>query len=190
MSKMNWSLPVTVTLPSGEYVIHSDYRDILDIIAHLQDPEDTEEERLYIGLRLFYEDFPLIPTTEWTDAAKAMMAFINCGKATEDEPLAPKLVDWEQDAPIIVADINKVAGYEIRALDYLHWWTFIAYFHGIGDGQLALIVSIRQKLRKGQALEKWEREFYRENRSRIDLRCRYTAEEQAEMDKLNKLLGD
>ena len=186
---MNWTLPETVTLPSGEYEVNTDYRDILDVIAHLQNREDSEEERIYIALRLFYVDFALVPLAEWADAAQAMMVFINCGEPVEDDSPGQKLVDWEQDAPIIVADINKVAGGEIRALPYLHWWTFIGYYHGIGDGQLAMIVSIRKKLRTGK-LEKWEREFYKENRSRIDLKQRYTAEEQAEIDALNKLLGD
>ena len=83
--------------------------------------------------------------------------FINCGD-TETTRKAPKLMDWEQDARAIVADVNKVAGMEIRALTYLHWWTFLSWFHAIGEGQLSTVVSIRDKLRRGKKLEQWEKE--------------------------------
>lgn len=116
-----------------------------------------------------------------------MAVFISCGDC-ETKP-APKLLDWEQDAQVIVADVNKVAGTEIRALPFLHWWTFAAYFHAVGEGQLSTLVSIRDKLRKGKKLEKWEQEYYRKNKEKVDLKKRYSAEEKAEQERINKLLG-
>ena len=89
-----------------------------------------------------------------------------------------------------VADVNKVAGTEIRAIPFLHWWTFMAYFNAIGEGQLSTLVSIRDKLRRGKKLEKWEQEYYRKNKERVDLRKRYSAEELAEQQRLKMLLGE
>lgn len=66
----------------------------------------------------------------------------------------------------------------------------IAYFHAIGEGQLSTIVSIREKLRTGKKLEKWEQEYYRKNKHQVDLKKRYTAEELAEQARLKKLLGE
>ena len=102
----------------------------------------------------------------------------------------PKLLDWQQDAQIIVADVNKAAGMEIRAMPYMHWWTFLSWFHAIGEGQLATVVSIRDKLRRGKKLEKWEQEYYRKNRNRVELKKRYSAEELAEQERIKKLLGE
>ena len=187
---MSWELPTSVTLPSSSYQINSDYRDILEIIAQLQNADSSEYERIYIALALFYEDFDAIPEDELEAAAHEMMRFINCGEDESDDPAPPKQIDWEQDQLMIVADINKSAGCEIRALLFLHWWSFIAFFNGIGDGQLATVVAIRAKRRKGQKLEKWEQEFYQQNKSKVDFKQRYTAEEQAEVDYLNQLLGD
>ena len=102
----------------------------------------------------------------------------------------PRLLDWEQDAQIILADVNKVAGTEIRSLPFLHWWTFLSYFNAVGEGQLATLVSIREKRRTGKKLEKWEEEYYRKNKHRVDLKKRYTPEELAEQERLKKLLGD
>lgn len=99
-------------------------------------------------------------------------------------------MDWEQDAQVIVADVNKVAGIEIRALPFLHWWTLVSYFNAIGEGQLSTLVSIQEKLRKGKKLEKWEQEFYRKNKDKVDLKKRYSAEEIAEQERLKKLLGE
>lgn len=90
---------------------------------------------------------------------------------------------------MIFSAVNKVAGQETRALDYMHWWTFLGYFSEIGEGMLSQVLSIRAKKAKGKKLEKWEKEFYNERREIIDIRQSYSAEEQAEIDRLNKLLG-
>ena len=94
-----------------------------------------------------------------------------------------------QDAQTIVADVNKAAGMEIRAGEFLHWWTFLSWFYGIGDGQLSALVSVRDKLRRGQKLEGWERDFYRQNKQQVDLKKRYSREELRERQALNDLLG-
>lgn len=182
-----WKLPTSCTIGDKEYQINADYRDILDILSRLQDPDEPEYIRWQIALALFYEGE--IPLETQQEAMQQLADFINCGQP-ESRQSGPKLLDWDQDALAIVADVNKVAGCEIRSLPFLHWWTFVAYFNGIGEGQLSMIVSIRDKLRRGKQLEKWEKDFYRENKGRVDLKARYSAEEKAEQDKLKKLLGE
>ena len=91
---------------------------------------------------------------------------------------------------MIFAAVNKVTQKEIRELDYMHWWTFLAYFGAIGEGQLSTIVGIRSKIRRGKKLEKWEQEYYREHKSRIDMARKYSADELAEQERLKKMLGD
>ena len=61
--------------------------------------------------------------------------------------------------------------------EYMHWWTFIGYFSEIGDCLFAQIVNVRQKLAAGKTLNKDEREFYRKNRKLVDLKQRYTTQE-------------
>ena len=87
---------------------------------------------------------------------------------------------------MISADIIKVAGHDVRSDSFCHWWTFVSYFMRIGEGQLSTVVSIRDKLRKHKKLEKWEKEFYNQNRSKVDLKRHYTEEED---ELLKKLLG-
>ncbi len=118
-----------------------------------------------------------------------MMIFI-AGGAEDTGPSGPRLIDWEQDQGMIVADVNKVAGCEIRALPFVHWWTFLAWFGAIGEGQLSTVVSIRDKRRQGKKLEGWEKEYYQQHKAEVDLRPHYTAEELAEQERLKKLLGE
>lgn len=181
-----WGLPTEAVIGENTYPIHADYRDILEIFSYFEDPELPEYLRWQIALALFYEG--QIPQEHLQEAMEYLCVFINCGRQEEPKP-GPKLLDWEQDALTIVADVNKAAGQEIRALPFLHWWTFMAWFHAIGEGQLSTIVSIRDKLRRGKKLEQWEKDFYRENKSRVDMKKRYSAAELAEQERLKQLLG-
>lgn len=176
-----WGLPTKTLIGGTEYKIHCDFRDILEIFSYLDDPDLPEYLRWQIALALFYDGE--IPQAHQPEAMEYLLSFLNCGRAEESKP-GPKLLDWEQDAPMIVADINKVAGQEIRALPFVHWWTFMAWFHAIGEGQLSTVVSLRDKLRRGKKLESWEKDFYRDNKETVDIRKRYSAEELAEQQKL------
>lgn len=168
------------------YPIHSDYRDVLEIFSYFDDPDLPEYLKWRIALALFYEGE--IPTEHLQEAMEFLAEFLKGGRQ-DGERVAPKLLDWEQDAGVIVAEVNKVAGQEIRALPYVHWWTFLSWFHGIGEGQLSLLVGIREKLRKGKKLEPHEKDYYRTHKSQVDLKTRYSREELAQRQELEKLLG-
>ena len=178
-----WQLPQTVELAGQNYPIYSDFRDILEIIGYLDDLSLPEFIRWDIALHLFYKT--PVPESLTGQALEKMADFIRCGA---QETPGPKLLDWQQDASMIISDVNKVAGQELRAVAYLHWWTFLGWFHAIGQGQLSTVVAIRDKLRRGKKLETWEQEFYRQNKEKVRLQPKLSAQEQAEKDRLCKLL--
>lgn len=182
-----WELPEQAELDGMRYRIHADFRDVLDILSRLENPDEPEFLRWAQALALFYEE-PVPPQSRET-AMRWLADFVAGEQAQENTRPAPQLLDWQRDARMIIADVNKVAGCDIRTLPFVHWWSFLAWFGAIGEGQLSMVVSIRDKLRRGKKLEKWEQEYYRENRARIDLPRRYSAEEQQERDRLNQLLG-
>lgn len=161
-----WDLPTSARIGGNTYPIHADFRDILTIFKHFDDPDTPDYLKWRIAIALFYDGE--IPEKDYQEAMEFLADFIACGE--KDVEPGPKLLDWEQDARLIVADVNKVAGKEIRALPFLHWWTFVAYFNAIGEGQLSTIVSIRDKRRRGKKLEKWEQDFYKKNKKAIDLK--------------------
>ena len=179
-----WSLPKTAVIGGKEYTINADFRDVLEVIRYLTDAGRPEYMRWQIALSLFYEQE--IQAEFRQEAMEYMADFISYGE-TEEKP-GPKLMDWEQDAQIIIGDINKVAGRDVRDAEYLHWWTFLSYFYGIGEGQLSTIVSIRSKKSSGKKLEKWEEEFYRKNKSKVDFQKSKTPEDDAAQEYFRKWL--
>lgn len=186
---MTWELPQALPVGGVLRPIRGDFRDVLEVIRRLGDDSQPGQVRVYVALSLFYADFDAIPEACYREAAERMADFIAAGEQPDGKP-HPKTIDWEQDQALIVSDVNRVAGQEIRALPFVHWWTFVSWFNAIGDGQLATVVAIREKRRKGKKLSDWEREFYREHRSSIDFRTRYTQEELDERERLKKLLGE
>lgn len=181
-----WQLPTSATIGGVKHPINADFRDILEIFQYLDDPNRPEYVRWRIALALFYEGEILDEHRQ--EAMEYLAQFIACGE--QGGKPGPKLLDWDQDAQTIVADVNKVARTEIRALPFLHWWTFVSYFNAIGEGQLSTLVSVREKLRKGKKLEKWEQEYYSKNKDKVNLKKRYSAEELAEQERLKELLGE
>lgn len=180
-----WSLPQSLPVGGKDYDICADYRDILEIFSYFQKEELPEFMRWEIALGLFYKEE--IPREHKAEAMEKLSLFLSGGRP---EKPGPKLLDWQQDAPVIVADVNKVAGTEIRALPFVHWWTFLGWFNALGEGQLSAIVAIRNKLAQGKKLEENEREFYRLYKDRIDLPKKKSPYEEAQKARLLSLLGE
>lgn len=177
-----WQLPKTAVICGVEYPIETDFRTILRIIGYLNHPKLPEIFRWRIALKLFYGQEEL-----GLEAMEFLCRFISGGQESAGQ--TGKLLDWQLDADLIVADVNRVAGTEIRALPYVHWWTFLSWFHGIGEGQLSTVIAIRQKRQEGKKLSDWEADYYRRNRAAVDLPTKISREEQEEKDRLMTQLG-
>lgn len=191
-----WKLPTSLEVGGKEYAMRTDYRAILDILAAMNDPEIfepgmTEDEKkieqTMTMLQILYIDFDSIPPKYYQEAAEKAVDFIDCGIKGDDKP-KPRTMDWEQDAPIIAPEVSKVAGRDIRVGE-THWWEFFGYYLGIGEGMFNTIVSIREKRRKGKKLEKWEKEFYQNNKNLIDLKVKKAERSDEEKEALRDLFG-
>lgn len=184
-------LPKSLKINEKEYSVRSDYRTALVIFQAYADPELSDTEKTLVMLQCLYENPEEIPRTDLEEAVRQAAWFLDGGQDMETDRTvkAKKVMDWEQDEQMIFAAVNKVAGYEVREKEYLHWWTFLGYFNEIGEGLFSLVVSIRDKKNKGKPLEKYEKEFYQKNKGLIDLKTRYTKEELEEQEYWNRLLG-
>ena len=79
----------------------------------------------------------------------------------------------------MVAPINHILGYECRSVEYLHWRTFLAAYLEIPpESVFARVLRIREKLRTGKKLEKYEKQWYRRNMDLVVVRARYSVEEE------------
>lgn len=181
-----FTLPCEAVIGGVHYPIRADFREILEIFSYLENSDLPDFIRWQVAMALFYGGE--IPQEHMQQAASYFQWFVNCAKP-EDTGTGRKLLDWEHDAQMIIADVNKVAGQEIRALPFVHWWTFMAWFHGVGEGQLSTVISIRQKLQTGKKLEAWERDYYRQNKAQIDLPHTYSRQEAEQKRRLLAQLG-
>ena len=191
----SWKLPTSLNIGGVDYAIRTDYRAILDILRAFNDPDLPDWAKQEVMLQILFEDKDSLPESSLQEACEKAVAFIDCGHEPEDKgKTQPRLMDWDQDADMLIPAINKVyEGGDIRAASYIHWWTFLGYYMEIGDGLFSTVLNIRQKRAKGKKLEKWEREFERDNKRLIQLMTPISEEEkrrrEAEAAALHELLG-
>ena len=180
---MTYSLPYSVNIDGKKINIRNkcDFRVVLDVIEALNDEDLTEQEKIQCALYIFYGE-ELAKVSNYEEAVEQMLIIVNGGEEETEQTEKPRLMDWKHDFPILVAPINRVLNCEIRSVDYLHWWTLLSAYYEIGECTFQNVVSIRSKRMKGKKLEKWEEEFYRENRKMIDLPQKLTKEEQDFLD--------
>ncbi len=179
-----FDLPKSVEIRGKSIPIRYDFRAILDILCVVNDPELTEEEKTLTSLSIFYHDLSEIDDFE--EAVKQLLLFIACGEEDTGNGNEPQLVNWEKDAPRIIPAVNRVLGYESRAVEYneesntggVHWYTFIGAYMEIGDCLFAQVVRIRDKVKRGKKLEKDEREWYKKNRNIVDVTAKFTDREE------------
>ena len=192
-----WELPASLNVGGVDYKIRTDYRAILDILAAVNDPgifeedmseEEKKMEQVLTMLQILYIDFEDMPRKDWKEAAEKANDFIDCGLKDEGKS-KPRLMDWEQDAPLIIPAVNKVSNQDIRAVKYMHWWTFFGYYMEIGECMLATVINIRSKKKKGKKLEKWEKEFYQQNKKIVDIKVKGNERSEEEKEALRELLG-
>lgn len=190
-------LPDSLTVAGVDYSIRSDYRNILQIFEAFQDPELEEWEKWVVAIYLLFEDFCCLDDTlealengfDLQEAIEQISWFISAGQP-EKEILEQPTYDWQKDEQMIFSAVNKVAGHEIREVDYMHWWTFLGYFNEIGEGSFSFIVGIRDKLNRGKKLEKYEKEYLARNKKLVKLEPPKTKEEQEQEAEYKALLDE
>lgn len=183
-----YDLPTSLVIGEVVHPIRYGWKTILDIFAAMNDPDLDKEMKAEVILKLFYPNWQLIPSVLIPEALEKACDFMDCGRKKCDS-YRPRLVDWEQDAAIIIPAINSVAKREIRMNPNIHWWTFHGWYMSIEGGLFSSVLHIRQKQAKGKKLEKWEEEFLVENRNLVELQNKQTAEEKAVQEYFDKWLN-
>ena len=184
---MPWELPTSLEVNGRKWEIRTDYRDVLRIISAFEDPDLESGGKMYVCLRILYKKFDDMSSEDYQDAYGKAVEFIDNGAG--EKKRGPRTMDWEQDAMLLFPAVNKAAGFEVRSVDYLHWYTFLGYFLEIRDSVYATVVGLRQKRAKGKKLEKSEKEFWDSNADICVIKPRLSEEERAEKDRLKSLLG-
>ena len=182
---MNWDLPLTVTIDGKEHEIDNgcDYRVVLNCIGFYEDTSLDLQTQHQAAFMTFYKD-PL-SITNANEAIKQMLLIIDCKteaefeqNSAEQNQNSPRLMNWTKDFKFIAPAVSRILGYDVRTPGRCtHWWTFLGAWQEIGECFWSTIISIRNKMAKGQKLEEWERKIYRERKKDIDLPINITDEE-------------
>lgn len=189
---INLTLPKTVEIDGKTFGIRYDFRVIIEILIMLNDPDLSNDDKAEALLEMFYLNPEEI--TNVREAVDEAYKFID-GNSNRKPQKGPRLTDWEQDFDYIVSPVNRVLGYDCRAVDYdsenntggLHWWTFVsAYMEIGGDCLFSQIVSIRDKQARGKKLEKYEREWLRRNADIVKIKTKYSDNESSLIDAWTK----
>ena len=171
-----FSLPSEVDVAGRSYEVRTDYRVILEILVMLDDPDLSDGDKTEALLRMFYVNQSPDPMA----AVEAFRRFVD--PRCEDKNLTSRnarLISWQQDFDLMVAPINHILGCEVRALDHLHWHTFLsAYLEIPPDSVFARVLRIREKLRQGKKLEKYEKQWYNRNRDLVHLKPKFSTKEE------------
>ena len=182
-----YNIPQSIKINNKEFAIRNkgDYRMVLDCFNALEDETLTENERIMASVIIFYADINCVEDIRklpnYDVAVIEMFKFFNCGQ-TESPGMQVnyKLIDWERDSQLVCSAINKVANKEIRAEPYMHWWTFMGYYLSIGESSLSTVLGIRNKIKKGKKLEKYEQEFRVNNPQYFNWDSRTVKEKEAD----------
>lgn len=180
-----YRLPKSIEIAGVECPIDSDFRNILKVFEILNDPDLLYQEAVMLALDWFYTTPDYVEDIE--TAIIEMFNFINCGEKKEQKSVSNddgQLYDWDKDFAIIIAPINQILGYDVRGVEYLHWWTFMSAFMQIKECTFSTYVEIRRKLNKGIKLEKYEAKIYKEHMMDIVIPKKYDRETQDLIDSI------
>ena len=176
-----YRLPTSLEVGSFSFSIRTDYDVILDILDDMENPNYSDWVKAEILGRAIYPDWKSVPNELKREALEKAVEFIDMGQKPDGQS-RPRLMDWRQDAPLIISAINSVFGCDIRTIPHLHWWSFLSAYMSVGDSLLSVVILIRAKQARGEKLEKHERKFLNENYKMVNLETRYSNEDKALME--------
>lgn len=185
-----WSLPCSVSYKGTDWQIHTDYLTVLDVLSIFKNHDlDNIEKCLYCLYQLVVR-FDDLQEDDYFPMYEKVREFIDMGQESKNNN-TPSVMDWEQDAPLIIPEINKQLGngLDVRTMPDMHWWTFLGYYMAIGECTYSHILSIRNKRAKGKKLEKWEKEYANENKDIVNLKHKLSEQEKEEKARAQELFN-
>ena len=180
-------LPKSLVIDGIEYDIDSDYRTALLIMQMYNDRALSVLNAQMTMLNILFTTIPegesepvtIIPENI-SEAIKQAMWFLNIGDNDDnngDVKSIKRTIDYKKDEQLLFSAVNAVYTKDVRSERYMHWWTFYGLCQAIdGESLISYIISIRNKLFNGKKLEKYENEFYNQNKDLIIIKGEDTEE--------------
>ena len=165
MGILSSSLPTSVMINGVEYPIRSNFRTMIKFEELMQDPDVTDQDKVWLALRLFYPEIP----DDKDRAVEQLLWFYRCDK--RDNLYAKKvkkrkakkvnrIYDFELDDDYIYAAFMAQYHLDLHKVRYLHWWKFRAMFNSLSDDmQISKIMEYRAA--ELDKVPKEKRSFYK-----------------------------
>lgn len=170
--------PHEVETSIGVVEIDPDFRTVLKCLRVLDDPDATDEHKMFLLMRWFFKSV-YVP-----DAAAVFAAFISCGDEATDEPV----MDFEQDADAIYTSFLSQYGIDLTEVQGLHWRKFQVLLSGLGQHtELCERIALREldtSKMKGEEKIKADKA-----KRRVALKVRLSTEEKRLQQMLNDALA-
>ena len=124
----------------------------------LEDPELASVEKSMV----FFDNLFIDKPDNIREAMELGSWFLNGGKADKEEDSGPRVFSWNKDANLIFAAFQQTHGIDLNAIEYMHWWKFLALFMDLGsDTAFCSLAGLRKRVKTGKA-SKEERQMARE----------------------------
>jgi hypothetical protein len=145
--------------------INTNFRSFILFELLMQDKELSNEEKILLSIRLFYEE-------EIKDVKKAIegiLWFYRCGEEikensskTTDKSNKKQIYSYEYDAKYIYSAFLDQYGVDLNEIDHLHWFKFKAMFEGLkSDNKICEIMGYRaidlSKIKDKEEKKKYKR---------------------------------
>lgn len=181
-------LPKKVEVDGVYYKIDTDFRTALSVMDMYNDGALSAYDKHIIAIKTMYttrnKSGKLVTNIpeNIVGAAEALVAFLNGSRledesneevssASEEKSKIP-ILDYYEDEKLLFSAVNKVAGKEVRAEKYMHWWTFIGLCSAIDDNSaISHIMSIRNKLLTPEGKESLtpeDKRYIKENKKEFE----------------------
>jgi hypothetical protein len=103
----------------------------------LHEEDSTETEKTYAALTQLYPEIP----SGIQKAVEGLVWFFLRGKADEEKEsdkkkYPKKAFDFGQDANLIFSAFYATYNISLTAVEFLHWWEFMALFEGLPENTL------------------------------------------------------
>lgn len=123
-------LPRAVDISGASVPIRSGYRTGIQVsrLAETGVPGAVAAAAI---LRLYFET----PPADGRAALAAALRFHRLGADADETPSrGPRLLDWDHDAGMILADFRREYAIDLAdAATRMHWWVFMAYFRNLSN---------------------------------------------------------
>lgn len=130
------SLPDCITVADKDYRINTDFKYWIELSDALNDPECNKEYLTNVIINIFCEELPAVFDS---DVFLAIKDFLT-GKIDKKESLVnengqaanKRIYDYKVDSEYFIAAFQQ--HYQIDLLkENMHWFRFLALFHGLDD---------------------------------------------------------